>query len=555
MRGMSPHRVLRFPTVAALAAVAALLAPARRAAAQTPAPRPLSLEEALQRAEAASETVGIARAGVMRARGDLARARSEFFPQLTGTGTYTRTLRSQFSALESRDSTPVDTTSAPSSCRRFTPPAGLPIDQRVDSLESQVQCLSSVNPFASFSRLPFGQKNTYNFGLQASQTLFAGGRIAAQSRAASAALRGAEIGLTSQQAQLVLDVTQAYYDAALSDRLVAIAEAGLDQAERTLSETRLARQVGNQPEFELLRAQVQRDNQRPVVIQRRAQRDLAYLRLKQLLNLPLGDELALTTTLGDSTGAMPALLLPAGYQEPARADTATGARAPVRQATEGVTAAEGQYAVSRAQNFPSLVLSSSFAEIAFPSGAFPGSDDFVSDWSVSLSLRWPLFTGGRIGGEKLAARAGVEEARLRLRQTRELAELDARNTRAQLEAAEAAWEASAGTVEQAGRAYGIAEIRYREGISTQTELSDARLLLQQAQANRAQAARDLQVARVRTALLRDLPLAGVAGQPTTPAAGTTGAAGGSTAPATPAPATGTTIPGAATATTAVGGLR
>ena len=61
-------------------------------------------------------------------------------------------------------------------------------------------------------------------------------------------------------------------------------------------------------------------------------------------------------------------------------------------------------------------------------------------------------------------------------------------------------------VQQAQRAYEIAELRYREGLSTQLELSDARLLLQQAQANRAQAARDVQVARVRLALLPDLPL-------------------------------------------------
>ena len=66
--------------------------------------------------------------------------------------------------------------------------------------------------------------------------------------------------------------------------------------------------------------------------------------------------------------------------------------------------------------------------------------------------------------------------------------------------------ASAGTVEQAQRAYQIAEIRYREGLSTQVELTDSRILLQQAQANRAQAARDLQIAQARVALLPDLPL-------------------------------------------------
>jgi len=56
------------------------------------------------------------------------------------------------------------------------------------------------------------------------------------------------------------------------------------------------------------------------------------------------------------------------------------------------------------------------------------------------------------------------------------------------------------------RAYAIAEVRFREGLATQIELSDARLLLQQAEANTATAARDREVARLRLALLRDLPL-------------------------------------------------
>ena len=73
-------------------------------------------------------------------------------------------------------------------------------------------------------------------------------------------------------------------------------------------------------------------------------------------------------------------------------------------------------------------------------------------------------------------------------------------------AADAAWKASAGTVTQARRAYDIAELRYREGISTQLELADSRLALESAELNRAQAARDVQVARARLALLPNLPL-------------------------------------------------
>jgi outer membrane protein TolC len=462
--------------------------------------RSLTLNQALELAEKKSETVGIARAELARAEGDRRRARSAYFPQLSGSASYQRTLESQFSALSSGDTTSTPATT----CNRFVPQPGLPIDQRLDSLESAVECASAADPFSSFRDLPFGRKNTYRFGLSFSQTLFSGGQVGGQSQAAGAVVRSAALGLTSARAQLLLDVTGAYFDATLADRLLTIAQATLEQADTTLSQTQLARQVGNLSEFDLLRARVTRDNQRPVVIQRRADRDLAYYRLKQLLDFQLDQPLVLTTELGDSALVDSARI---AAVVPMLGDTATAARAPVRQAAEAVTVQRGLVRVARGQGLPQVALTSEYAQLAFPDRVSPFGSDFVSDWSVSLGLRLPIFTGGRIGGDVAVARANQTQAELRLQQAREVAQVDARNSATQLDAAHAGWEASAGTVEQAARAYQIAELRYREGISTQTELLDSRVQLQQAQAARARAARDLQVARMRIALLPALPLA------------------------------------------------
>ncbi|HEY3011661.1 MAG TPA: TolC family protein [Gemmatimonadales bacterium] len=474
--------------------------------------RGLTLAEALDIAERKSETVGIARAELARAQGDRRRARSAYFPQLSGSASYQRTLQSQFSALRSGS----DTTST--TCDRFVPHPGLPIDQRLDSLESAVECVSGEDPLASLRNLPFGRENAYRFGLSFSQSLFTGGQLRGQSQAAGAGVRSAALGLTSARAQLLLDVTGAYYDASLADRLLTIAEATLDQADTTLGQTQLARAVGNLSEFDLLRARVTRDNQRPVVIQRRADRDLAHYRLKQLLDFPLDQPLVLTTELGD-TSVVDTPRLAAVVEK--LGDTATSARAPVRQASEAVQAQRGLLRVARGQWLPQVALTSQYAQLAYPDKVLPFGSDFVSDWTVSLGLQLPIFTGGRIGGEVAVARANLTQAELRLQLSRELAEVDARNAGIQLEAAQAGWQASAGTVEQAARAYQIAELRYREGISTQTELLDSRIQLQQAQASRARAARDLQVAKVRLALLPALPLAVVGTsqsfqQPTTP---------------------------------------
>ena len=465
-------------------------------AAQAPAPRRLSLADALELALPASDGVALARADVQKAEGEVKRVRADLLPQLTGSASYTRTLKSQFSTGSGR----VDTT-ATSFCNRFTGDPSLPVGTRLDSLERSVECLSALNPFAALSNLPFGRKNQYNFGLQFSQVLFSSGILKGRPRAAVAGRRVARLGLTTAEAQARLDVTQAYYDAVLTDRLVGIAELALAQAETTLAQTRVAREVGTQPEFDLLRAQVTRDNQRSAVIRQRSQRTLGYLRLAQLLGLPLEQPLELTTALDETPEAMRA-----AEPELAAGDTAAAERAAVQQAAESVNLQEVLTNVTRWDRVPTVKLTSSFARIGYPANGLPWKADFVSDWTVGVNVSVPLWTSGRLRGNTIVAEASLDQARTRLAQAHDLAVLDARQTLEQLSTARAAWQATQGTVEQAQRAYEIATLRYREGLSTQTELTDARLLLEQAQANRATAARDVRVARARLDLLHDLPL-------------------------------------------------
>lgn len=482
-----------------------------------PAGTQLSLDEAVRMAEVQSEAVRIARAGLQRAEGQHLQARSQYFPQVFGTASYTRTLKSQYSGAFGGGGT-VDTVTAPAApappCNDYLRGPDASIADRLNGLETSARCASGINPFAAFSSLPFGQANQYNVGLSVSQNLFTGGRVSAQNEVAAAGQRSANIELAAQRAQNILDVTQAYYDAALADRLVAITDASFKQTEDVLRQVSLNKTVGNVSEFELLRAQVTRDNQRPVVIQRRSDREVAYLRLKQLLNIPLEQNVSLSTSIDDVTGIPEGVRLAglkvSSYDAP---DTASADRAAVRQASEAVRVQQELSRVARAQRFPSLSLTSQYGAVAYPPNGLPGSNDFRANWTVGVSTQIPLFTGGRIRGDELVARGNLNEARARLQQIREFAALDARVALNALNQAASAWEASKGTAEQASRAYSIAEVRYREGISTQLELNDSRILLEQSTANRALAARNLQMARIKLALLPNLPLqSGVSAQ-------------------------------------------
>ncbi|MGH7670738.1 MAG: TolC family protein [Gemmatimonadaceae bacterium] len=515
-----------------LALLGALTLSAAPLAAQGTAsgPRALSLEDAIHTAELQSATVGIARAGVTRATGQFYQARSQFLPQLSANVGYTRTLRSQFSGFNLGGGPDTATNTNAALCAPSIA-ANATAAERNAALAQAVTCQSSSAGASSFQSVGFGAENQYVLGLSVSQNLFTWGRLTGQRTAAEAGQQVAGIELTAQRAQLALDVTQAYYDAELAQQLVAIADSTLAQTSELLRQTQVARQVGNASEFDLLKAQVTRDNQRPQLLQAQTNRDVALLNLKRMLELPLDDSITLTTPIENAP--VPSLT---GIATATTPDTAAARRAAVREAEQNLRAEQGLLSVARAERYPAIALTSGYQRLYFPQNTFPTWSNFRENWTVGVSAQVSLFSGGHTRGDEMIAQANVQQARAQLDQTRRYASLDARVALRQLEQAEAAWQASAGTSEQAQKAYSIDQVRYREGLSTQTDLAQSRLLLQQASANRAQAARDLAVARVRLALLRDLPLQ----------QGTSSASGASAQPTTQTMTTTTPSSGAAT---------
>jgi outer membrane protein TolC len=350
------------------------------------APLPLSLTEALRLAVGTSEQVAIARAGEQRARGQQAQARSALLPQVGSTLNWQKQLQNQFAAVAKRagsGGTGSDTT-------------------------------SGNNATSSLTRI-FASEYNFNLGLTASQPLYTGGRATANIRAARAGRDAAEIGITSAQAQAQLDVTQAYYDALLADRLLTIADSTLVQAERTLRQVQLTRSVGSASEFELIRARVTRDNQRPGWLQARTTRDLAYVHLRQLLNLEGDRAVTLTDSIVETpvtpsaandtpvttvnVAASTVLAIDPAVQARvsrtlASSDTVSSMRAPVRQALKGVEVAEQQLRATRAQRLPSIAASTNYQRLAYPTNVLPKSlADFFPNWTVGIGLSYPIFTG------------------------------------------------------------------------------------------------------------------------------------------------------------------
>jgi outer membrane protein TolC len=475
-----------------IAILAALVLAPAAAAAQQPAAAPLrlTLEGAIQRALHSGNEVRIAEAGVRQAEGQVTQAWASALPEIRANVTYQRTFASVFQGLGTGG--PV-----------FAPDSTAPLATRVSYLENNAQLAMFQGLGSMFANTGFGSPDSYVATLTLSQTLFQGGKVGAGIRGAHAYEEAAHAQLDETRRDVTYRVTLAYLNALYARRIVDITEGSQVQVNDQLHRVSLNHQVGSAADYDLLRAQVEAANQEPLVIAARNTRDVALLEVRRLLNVPADQPVELVSGLLQTPAdSLPRVDLAALDLDLAGRAAIAAARANVEFRREAVHVYHGDY-------YPSVKLVSSFGGQAFPRSGFPSRfTDFHKDWTASLVFSVPLFDGLRTHGVVLQAEAELSRAEAQLAQTQESVAIEIEQARAEIVRAQALVTARHVTVGQAERAHHLASVRYANGIATALEVSDARLALQSASVNEAQATRDylLAIAALERALGHSVPV-------------------------------------------------
>ena len=445
----------------------------------------LSLTEALSLALSRSEEVRVAEQQVELASAQVRTARSSLLPQVNTQVGYTKTLRSVFQGAEIE---------IPDSLR-FEPDSLAPIGDRISYLERNTPNAAFGALGSLFSNLPFGRENAWIAAATLNQPLFAGGRIVSGVQLAQHGEAAAEASLREARADVALQVRQAYYGALLAQEAESIVEASVELAQQHLDRVRLLLETGQASELDALRAEVELENLRPQLVQARNARELALLNLKRLVNLQIDASVRLTTSL---TASDPELPRPEDIRLPtlAEAGPQLSQRAAIEAAERQIAMRREQVQIARGAYLPSVSLQANLARQAFPGGFLPDGQ-WQDDWTVGFVVQWPLFQGLRRGAEVDAAQAQQRQAELQADQLREGVRLEYEQPLGELEQARAQIAAASRNVTQAQRVYDLTELRYQEGLATQLDVSDARLALQQARMNEANAFHDFYLALAR----------------------------------------------------------
>jgi len=427
----------------------------------------LSLEDAVARALTESEEIATARAQLAQAEAQVTQATAGAFPQVSAGLTYNRAVKTIFD----------DFTGPPPVEDADIPPAFDTAKTPVERYDLLSELMTRDFMSAMFAGLPFGRKNTYFATFQFAQPLYVGGKVGAALRAARHFRSAANSSLDEAEADVIWQVRSAYLNAALAARVHEIAVQSRDVARAHYRQVELFHNAGTASEFDLLRARVEVENRDPAVVESEHAADLALLELKRLTNIPLDQPLALTTHL-----------------EPEMVEVSDDQiqllvrQRPVLLAAQDMVAVREQAVkIAKGDRLPTVSLVGTMGFQAFPENAAPpGFDEWRKDWNVALAFTWTPFDGFRTRGRIQEAQAQLRLAHLEEAQLREALDLELSAALAEYRNARAQIRARGETVRVAERTLELAEVRFANGLSTQLEVSDAALLLDQARFNEAQ---------------------------------------------------------------------
>jgi outer membrane protein TolC len=325
----------------------------------------------------------------------------------------------------------------------------------------------------------------------ASQLLWDFGRTWAAKDVAKSTAEAFKEVLEAQKLDIAQLVKTQYYTLLLSKRLVEVNVTALERAEVNLRSAQGFFQVGTQPKSFVTRAEVDVANGRVNVI--RAQNAVSLARV------------ALNTAMGIAVNAPTEVRDVLAYEQfpmnrEALVAEAIRNRPEYRQVKAQAEAAEASVRQTFRDFFPNLFGSGTYGVTgvtgapAFGSRSTSGFTDSGNEWTVGLSLNWSIFDGGAKVARYKEAKANLEAAQARVRDTELQVWQSVEQSYLNLGEAEERIGAAHKAVESAEENYQLARGRFDAGVANIIELTDAQLALTQAQSTEAQALSDYRIA-------------------------------------------------------------
>ncbi len=328
-----------------------------------------------------------------------------------------------------------------------------------------------------------GFYNNFTYGFQVQQLVFDFGKSYTKVAASSDLKNASGEDFISTKQDLILATDIAYFNYLQANRLIEVSNETVKQAEEHLRQAKAFYSVGKSPRFDVLKAETDLANAKVNLISAENNIRISKLQLENVLNQKLSDSVSLEDNLEvkkDSIDVKSAI------------ENAINNRPEIISGKYKLNANKSLLTSAWLTNLPSIN-----ATGGYNWRSYNINQPFPNSWNVGLTLSLPLFQG-------FALDAGVEQARANLKTTEAVNDallqsvmLDVEQQYSTLQEASERITATRALVAQAGETLKLAEGRYKQGVGSAIEITDALVGYYNAETSYIQSLYDYQVSYAR----------------------------------------------------------
>jgi outer membrane protein TolC len=301
-------------------------------------------------------------------------------------------------------------------------------------------------------------------------------------QASKVGVSAARSDVDSTEEQVAAQVARAYLAAVRADADVETAQSDVTLAEAVLKQAENQKAAGTGTGIEITRAKVQLANDRQRLLVAGNQRTTARLQLMRVMGLRLDTELELT----DKLAYMP---VDAVTIEQAKAQ-ALKERPDLKAQQEREANARMAASATRMERLPTVEAFGDYGSIG------PGFDNALPTRTYGISLRVPVFDGGRRDARRAESASQYRSEKVRTNDLKEQIELDVRLALDGLESAEQQVKVAKEGLELSENELAQARRRNDAGVAIGVEVTDAQSRLERARDNQTAALYNYNVARI-----------------------------------------------------------
>ena len=367
------------------------------------------------------------------------------------------------------------------------------IDESSSSAWPQLDFKADYTRMGNIAEYDFGgeqvsltPENNYNIGLNLSQKVYAP-QVFEAIKASKRFAKSSELEFFIVKESVVSSVKEAFYRFLFTSAMIEVKEEAVAQLKRHADNVRSRLDVGLATDYDLLRAEVQLANATPSLTKARNAMLLAKVALKMTLGISPDSELSIS-------GELEYLPYEITLKDAQR--IAAEKRSELQQLEYEIQTFQNYVNVSKKEMLPQLSLHGSYS-YANDGLSTDGAADWDYNWNLGLSLEYKLFDGWEKSSRVKQNRRDLSAANIEKEERLSRVKLEVETAFAGLGEARELIRSQEKNIENAARAFSIAEAGHLNGVISQLELMDAQLALTEARSNYKQAVYDWLIAKVR----------------------------------------------------------